>query len=152
MNVTYAVETFDEAFGELGELFAENHKESGVFPDKIDLNVLDDFYEWSSENGNVRFHIARDDGKVVGYTVTFIGNHPHYQDKVFATNDVLYITPDYRKTSVAKDLIEFVEKDMKDTGVDVMSFHTKCDNPCRKLMESVGFKEDEIQYFKYIKD
>lgn len=151
--MNYALETFDEAFNDIEEMFKDNHAESGVFPDKIDLNVLSDFYKWSNENGNLTFHTARgDDGEVVGYAITFIGNHPHYQDKVFATNDVLYVSPDYRKTDVAKGLIEFVEQDMKERGVDVMSLHTKCSNPCKKLMESVGFHADEIQYFKYIKD
>ena len=59
---------------------------------------------------------ARDLDRLVGYSVFFITNHMHYQQNVFAMNDVLYLHPDYRKGSLGIKFIKASEIYLKNKG------------------------------------
>ena len=55
--------------------------------------------------GILRIFTARDDGELVGYFVLMVNQSIHYQDHLFANNDVLFVLPDSRAGATGYKLI-----------------------------------------------
>ena len=96
------------------------------------------------EAGCLRIFTARDSGCLVGYFITFITPHMHYQECIYALNDILYVHPDYRKSTVSYRLIVNAIEDIKEnTGANVLCLHMKVKYPFRHLLTKLGFQLTE---------
>ena len=120
--------------------------------DKIKLNPDWDAYHTLEQAGALKAFTAREDGKLVGYFVVIIQYNLHYKDHLFASNDIIFLHPDYRKGRTGIKLIQFAEKCLKEDGVSVLSINTKVHKPFDKLMQFLGFNLVERIYSKYIGD
>ena len=150
--VKYQVENYKDIIEEMKPLLEEHYKEIAMYQDHIDLNPNYYLYELMSATGQVHFFSARDDGKLIGYCVTFVHPNPHYKDHIYAVNDIVYVDPEYRHSLVAPTMLTNLEAIMKDAGVSVMSFHMKTYKPFESLMSGLGYDKAEILFMKYIKE
>jgi len=146
----FAREDFYIVRKEVDELFYKHWEEIAVNKDKIKLNPDWSFYESIYEAGNLGIYTARKDTNLVGYFIVIARPHPHYKDHIFAANDIIYIDPDYRKGLVGYKLIKFVENDLKNMGVSVLTINTKVHKPFDAVLERLGFENVERLYSKYI--
>lgn len=151
MSVTFSEEQVTTALvREFIPLLIEHWEEVGINKDKIKLNFNAAFYIDGSKNGMVHCVTARDEGKLVGYTVHLVDAPPHYRDNLFAQNDVVYVHPDYRGTYTAIKMCRFAERCLRDRGVDVITLHMKVDKPFEAIARRLGYKKTEYLYTKYI--
>lgn len=150
--ITYSVVSFKEIRPLIQGLLQDHWQEIARNKDKIKLNPDYRKYEILEEAGVLHTVVAKDGEKIVGYFISFVQENIHYQDHVFAVNDVLYLDPSYRGTGVAKEMFEYVEKALKELGVSVISLHIKVDNRFDTLCETMGYSENEVTYSKYIGD
>jgi hypothetical protein len=94
------------------------------------------------------FYTVRDDEELVGYTGFWVGAHPHHKDKVFASNDLIYIRPDHRGETTLS-FFEFLERQLD--FVDAISYTMKTEFDHPKLMEQLGMTCTEKVYTKVIR-
>tara|TARA_Y100000114_G_scaffold50443_1_gene46036 strand:+ start:1235 stop:1693 length:459 start_codon:yes stop_codon:yes gene_type:complete len=150
--IEYQIETLDEILEELEPLLEEHYYEVAMYQDRIQLNPNYDFYRTAEQNGSLLIWTGRDNGALVAYCITFLQFNPHYQDHLYAVNDVIYVCPEYRHGETAIELIQGLQEKLKQYEVSVMTFHMKTFKPFETLMKALNFDKAEYLYTKYIKE
>ncbi len=149
--ITYQVDSVEDVLNDLPkDTFSNHYEEVDYNTGVMELDPDFEYYYLLEEKGMIHPVTVRDDGKIVGYCVSFLCPHPHHKGKVLASNDIFYIHPDYRRTGIAAELLAFVEKDLIELGVSIISIAMKDKKPFKNLIESAGFGLEEIRYCKYI--
>ncbi len=151
--IQYSVEVCTESLiGELKPLLEDHWKEIAMFKDKISFSPDYEKYLILQDMGALHVVVVRDEGKIVGYFVSFIQPHIHYKDNIFAINDILYVDPSYRGGTVAYRMFKYAKKELKKIGVSVLMVHMKTKYPFEKLCESLGMDKEEFVYSVYLGD
>jgi len=148
--ITYQEESAQDCLEEIKPLIEMHWEEIALYKDKIKLNPDFDKYLLLDSMGMLHILTARDDDKLIGYFISFIQPSMHYKESVFATNDILYIDPTYRKGSVGYKLFKKAEKSLKEIGVDVIIIHAKVNNDFKPLMDKLGYERIEYNYSKHV--
>lgn len=151
-NVTFQIETLDECLEEMKPFLKLHWEEVALYKDKILLNPDYNKYYELEKIGILRISTARDEGKLVGYFISMIQPHIHYQDHLYAVNDILYLDESYRGADVAIGLFQFAEEDLKDLGVSVLIIAMKTAKPFDALCEALDYTNVERVYSKYIRE
>jgi len=115
---------------------------------KIKLNP--DWKEYSrlDNAGILRIFTARIDGNLVGYCVLLVSQSIHYKDHKFASNDVVFVLPEYRSGATGYKLIKYAEDHCRENDVSLMMINTKVHIPFDSLMIGMGFDLIERIYSK----
>lgn len=150
--IGYNVETLAQCLEEMKPLLEEHYSEIAMYKDKIELNPDYDTYFALEENGHLHIVTVRDEGKLIGYYVSYIHKNMHYQDHLFAVNDVLFLHPDYRGGTVAYRMIRYAEEQLKALGVSVIMLHMKVAYPFEELCQALGMDKAEYVYTKFLGD
>ena len=135
-------------FEELKELLDEHWKEIASNLEGIKLNPYTDYYFLIQEKGALHILTIRQNNKIIGYLVTFLYVHPHYQDHRFGQNDLFYIKPEHRKGSLAMKTIKRHEEEMIKLGVDSVTYHMKPKKDFSALLIRQGHHLHETVYRK----
>jgi GNAT superfamily N-acetyltransferase len=92
------------------------------------------------------------DGEVVvGYSVLIVQPNLHYSENVFAHVDIIYVSKQYRKSSIGARLLLATEQLAKDLGASVITHHAKPYVPMIiKPLEKLGYSLYEHIYGKYL--
>lgn len=117
---------------------------------KIKLNPDWKEYARLDAAGVLRIFTARRDGQLIGYFVLLVSRSIHYQDHIFATNDVLFVLPEQRFGSTGYRLVKFVENWCAENNVSLMMVNTKVHVPFDRLMLGMSFNLIERVYSKYL--
>ena len=150
MPVILNVEKFEDIIEELKPLLEAHWKEIANYQSEIKLDPDYVKYQTMSDQDMLHMVTARQDGKIVGYHINFIIPHMHYKQHLFAFNDILYLCPSLRKSSVALRMFKYTEKNLKKLGVSVITVHMKVEFPFDRLCEYLGYSYTERLYTKYI--
>lgn len=150
--ITYQEEKLKDCLDEMKPLLENHWEEIALNKDKIKLSPNYDQYLVLEDSGMLHIVTVRDEGVLIGYYVSFITPHLHYSDSVYAMNDVLFLLPDYRSADIGFNMFTYVEKCLRDKGVDVMMLHMKAKNPFHSLCEAMGMELIEYNYAKFIGD
>lgn len=151
-NITYQIETLDNILEEMKPILLLHWEEVALYKDKIPLDPDYDEYLHLNEIGMLRVATARDGDKMVGYFLSMISPHLHYQQDVYAVNDILYLDESYRGGDIALGMFKFAEQDLKEQGVSVLIISMKTAKPFDSLCEALGHTCVERTYSKYIKE
>ena len=149
-NVAYAVETLDECLTEMKPLLEKHWEEIALHKDKIELSPDYDKYYQIEDNGCLHIVTARKGGLLIGYFISFVNHHPHYQEHSFAVNDILFVDPAYRKSSVGGLMFKYAEDRLQEMGVSVVMIAMKTHSPFDELCLALGYNSVERVYSKYI--
>ena len=149
--VTVQHEAFESIKHEIKELLEDHWQEIALYQDHIKLNPNWKEYARLSAAGALRIFTVRSDEKMVGYFVLVVSQSLHYSDHLFATNDVIYIKPEFRKGTAGWQLIKFAEAKLKAEGVTLMTVNTKVHAPFDPLMERLEFDYIERLYAKLLR-
>lgn len=149
-NVTYQIEKLSNVLSEMKPLLQKHWEEVALHKDVIKLNPDYDEYQELEDAGVVRIATARDGEALIGYFITMSQPHLHYKDHIYAVNDILYLSEEYRGADTAVGLFQFAEKDLKDLGVDVLIISMKTAKPFDALCEALGHTNVERTYSKFI--
>lgn len=141
----FVEETFDEAFDDIQRLLKLHKEEVGMFGTDIPLAPDWVLYKNLAKMGVLNIITMRKQGKLIGYYISFITRHLHYDFKM-SSNDILYIEKKYR--GHAMSFFRFIQKHLKSKGIKIMSFSIKPILDFRKVAEYLGFELLEYNYFK----
>jgi len=150
MTIKYQQEFLATVKDEIVPLLNSHWEEIALNKDKIKLNPDWDAYDNLEQVDKLKIFTARDDNKLVGYFVVIVGVNIHYKDHLFASNDIIYLSPEHRKGFTGIRLIKFAEKCLKQDGISVLTINTKVHQPFDRLMDFLKFRKIERVYSKYL--
>lgn len=135
---------------ELVPMLELHWSEVAINQDKVKLNVDWERYFTLEELGFINIVTVRVDGVLVGYCVNMMDMHLHYKDHMYAINDVFFIHPDHRGSTLGIRLFKATEAILKAQGVSVWMVHTKTHTSAASFLVRLGFEHDEEVYSKFI--
>jgi N-acetylglutamate synthase-like GNAT family acetyltransferase len=141
-------EFFCDCYDEAKELLNMHYDEIALNKDLLKLNPSIEQYETAEKNGILKIFTARSEGKIVGYFAVLVNKSLHYQDHLYATNDVIFLHPDHRKGYTASKLIKFSIECLAQDGVSMLFMNTKIHKPFDLLLQRLGFQHIENVYTK----
>lgn len=141
-------ELLHQVYDDIQDLLKVHWEEIALNKDFIKLNPDWEQYEKAEQEGILKGFTAREDGKLVGYFVTIVQRSLHYSDYIFATNDVIFLHPEYRKGLAGWRLVKFAEKCLKEDGVSILFINTKVHKPFDALVTRMGYNLVERVYSK----
>lgn len=150
LPVTFAVEDWFEARQEMSDLWFKHWEEVAINRDVIKLDPDFDTYDHLANAGILHIVLARKAGKVIGYHFSLVKPHLHYRNSLSAMTDIYYIDPEHRTGRTPLRFFQFVEKTLKDRGVQKMFTGTKLHLDAGPLFEFMGWTETERLYTKVL--
>ena len=148
--IEYKEETFDQVIDEIKPLLEDHWEEIALNKEVIKLNPNYEMYEKLCNSGVMKIITARNDGKLIGYCICIIAYNLHYKDSLTATNDIFFISKDYRKGSTGVKLFIKNEEILKSYGVQRLIMNTKVHQDVGAIFERLGYKQTERVFGKLI--
>lgn len=147
------IEPIRDYFEEVKALFPVHYDE--LSEHKLQGFPLDpryDVYLAREAVGEVLSVTLREDGKLIGYLVSFVSTGMHYQTCLTSITDIFFVYPDRRGLEGGAMLFHAWEKECRRRGVRLMSagFKSKHAKHARALLEMIGFVETEIMFCKFL--
>lgn len=140
--ITFAIEPVRSVWDEMSRDWIENWGQEYI--DKGEPpNLKLELYENYEKAGMYFQYIARDEGKIAGYSGIYLSPSMHSQ-KLIATEDIIFLKPQYRGGTLAKRFLKYVENDMKSRGAVSMSFTMKPNSSGSRLIEHCGYKIEMV--------
>ena len=139
----YAIENVYEIHHEMDELLAIHYDQVSTHKHIKVLAPKWERFKELTEMGHCRTATVRtDDDELVGYFITFIFPHVHF-DCVMAMNDAVFLHPDHRGFASYK-LFKFAIADLRACSeADILAVHMKIHLPFRELLAKLGFNQTE---------
>lgn len=147
-KIEFAHESLTQVKQEIKPLLEQHWKEIAINQEHIKLNPDWKQYARLDSINALRVYTARSGKKLVGYFVVIISKNLHYQDHLFAANDVIFLAKTHRKGTTGIRLIKYAEEQLKAEGISVMVVNTKTHQPFDKILERQGFELTERIYSK----
>lgn len=156
--IAYAIEPLEKWRPDAEPLLIEHWDELATFKD-VPLEPHWPWYERAEDAGNLVIYTARYDGALIAYAPFIVlAEHPHYKSIGAATNDVVWVDPNSRRSGVGNGLRQFVEKDLASrfakiaaTGKGMVGWRSKASSPeLGKMLESADYVTDELGHHKVI--
>ena len=119
-TTTIELSTLDNIKGVIESLFEEHYEEIARNKQVMILKPNWPVYHKAEEQGTLFTFLAKREGKCIGYSANFIGNHLHYADLLYCQNDLLFVSKDHRGSSLGLKLMKATEKHAKSLGCKLM--------------------------------
>lgn len=148
----FQVEKWSDCKAEMALLWPLHWEEVANDKDKIKLDVWYEAYDEMEKSGQLHIVTARDEEKIVGYHWSVVRPHLHYKSSLTAYTDIYFLHPSYRRGMNGIKLFKFVEKSLKERGVEKMYTASKIKLDKSSIFEFLGWHEAETVYTKYIGD
>ena len=147
-KLEYKQEFLSTCYDDMQCLFKIHWEEIALNQDAIKLNPYIEKYEECEKSGSLKIFTARDGDKLVGYFALIAQRSMHYQEHTFATTDVIFLHPDYRKGRAGIKLIKFAVECLRQDHVSMVFINTKLHRPFDVLLKRLGFSHIENVYAK----
>jgi len=128
------------------DVLRKHYEEIAERTDVIELDPNIALYEELYSKGKLEVHVARDDGKCIGYHLWIVGPHLHYQKSLTAHSDVLFILPEYRKGMFGAKFIKWSLEEIKKRKPQRILFHVKPSLNYGPILERMGAHMFETAY------
>lgn len=143
--ISYQQETLYSIVDEVQHLLLMHYQELARNRDRIALAPMWDRYAVLEQVGAFVAYTARHDGVLVGYSAFFINQHMHYSALTVASNDVLFLHPDFRTGRTGIGLIRFCERELvAKLGNFKLTWHAKLSNHLANMLERMGYATEEV--------
>lgn len=143
----YAEEHFKDVAPEIADLAPEHFDEVSDYV-HVGLDVDWDRFAELDAGGFIKVLSVRDDGKLVGYVIFLVSKGLHYKNTLIALDDAFFLARPYRKAWNGIRMFQCAEKMLRFHGVQLVRYHEKIKVPCGKVFEYLGYKPQEIMWFK----
>lgn len=143
--IFYHRECVADVLEEIKPLLMDHYREIAHYQD-IALDPDYDFYKASQERGLLRIFTARADDRLIGYAIYFVARSHKYRSSIQATQDILFLHPDYRRGGTGYRLIEFADSQLRSEGVQVVIQHVKAIHDFGSLLTRMGYELQDLYY------
>ena len=148
MSITYQQEPLCKVVSEINELLSLDWEEVGRFGDLYPLEPDWELYQVIEDNGSLRVFTARDDKILVGYFTVVSSPSLHSKGKLIASNDVIFLHPNYRKGFVGVKLFKFAEKCIKEDGFQQLQVSYTERFDISPILSMLGYTKVETKFEK----
>jgi GNAT superfamily N-acetyltransferase len=131
-------------------LLERHYREVARNQDLTPLDVNWAAYESGDAAGKLLILTARDEGKLIGYSVFYLVRSPHYKSTLWGMNDVLYVLPGYRQSGVGLKLMRESEHALRAKRCQKITWHVKeqnadgSPNPLQAILARRGYEVGEL--------
>lgn len=147
----YQVEPYEQAIEGMRLLYQEHWEEVALDKGAIRLNPDYAKYSALAKAGILNVVTARVSGELIGYHISMVWPHIHYADSLTAFTDIFFLKREYRKgTGAGVRLLKFMEKSLRERGVQKIYMGTKLLHDIGPLLERLGYKAIERIYTKVL--
>lgn len=150
--ITPHVESFEKNLPILVDLLPIHYEELALNKDKVPLSPQYHIYINAEQKGELLFVALRKLGKLVGYFIGFVSAGLHYSTCLTCQMDIFYVLPEYRGGGAGFQLFKFVEKELKNRGVQRMFVGSKMHKDASWLFEKLGYTPVETYYSTWLGD
>lgn len=140
-----------DIWDEVQPLLDAHWREIAFYRD-IPLEPRKGVYEGMDKAGMIRVFTARSHGELVGYAAYIITQHMHYASWKVASQDVLFLLPEFRNAGNGAGLILFSERLLANEGVQAVTQHVKDAFDFGPLLRGIGYERMESTYIKRLGD
>jgi len=147
VNLQFQRENINELWSDLAPLIEQHYQEIARYHD-IPLNPDVEQYGQLENTGMFRIYTVRHDDQLIGYAAYLVSTNIHYMDSMQAHQDVLFVTPAYRKSRIGIQLIQYADKQLQQDGVQLVYHHVKINHNFGPLLERLGYELNELLYVK----
>jgi len=140
--------TVDEMLAKASVLFEEHYEEIARNKEVMKLKPDEKAYRNLEEANQIFILSAWQDDVLIGYSVNFVLNHPHYADLLLAQNDLLYIKKEMRGSSAGLKLIKETETHATSLGCKLMLWHAKENTALGAILPRLKYGVQDIIYSK----
>lgn len=141
---------YDRFIEEAWPLIRTHWEEVGSNRDILRLNPDHDRYRSLERAGVLHILLARTGGAIAGYMFLLVSRHPRDMAAMVATDDVIYVRPEYRRLGVGRLLIDEAIRFAGELRVHIVMFHAKARRRNSNYLARWGFRPHEIVYSKVI--
>lgn len=152
-NIIIQEEQFEPIIEELAELCKAHYAEIAL--NKEDIPLAPDWDRYiAMENAKMLLLVtARDGVSLVGYSLFFVNWHMHYKHTLFAANDVVFLLPDYRRSSAGINLLRYSEKVLRERGVIKVLWHVKEGVlDFGTVLQKMGYTSEDVAWGKILRN
>lgn len=149
-SVTYQEEAFDVVWPEVQPLLKMHWEEIAQDKATMPLDVAVEAYRQLDAEGGLSLVTVRVDEELVGYFVSFVRPHLHYQSTLCAYVDLYYVAPAYREGLFALELFKQAEACLRARGVQKVFAGTKTYKHVGALFRRLHWRETETLYTKWL--
>ena len=147
--ITFNIERLaDGCLWESVELNQDHYDEVGLAGFNLPLNVDRDEYLQLEQMGYALTIVARDEGKMVGYSILIAKPHIQHKDFTFAYADVFYLKPSHRTGRTVLRFINYIEETLKRYNIDYVQLAVPVTNDYSRLLKHLDYGEQETIYVK----
>lgn len=141
-----------DLINEMLPLLEEHRQEISAFKDMA-LNPMTEKYVALYNMGMYKVYVARDlDNNIIAYAGYFVHPNAHYQDYLYAIQDVVYVQRSRRGAMMGTRLLNYADQQLLAFGVDVVTHHVKVKQDFGVLLERIGYKWVEKIYMKRLRN
>ena len=151
MSLIFSIEPLVKCWNEYVEVSSLHWKETEEYRHGYPYNPSFDRYNQYDKAGWFFMVTVRDNEKLVGYAGIYL-TPSMYTQRLIATEDTVFLLPEYRKGRNAFNLYKFIEKESRVRGAEMMGATTKLSNGAGRILEYLGFKPISYQFFKNLTD
>lgn len=138
----------DEMLANSTQLFSQHWEEIARNKDVMVLKPDEAAYRTMEDAGRLMILAAVKAGQIVGYSVNFIVQHPHYADLTVCQNDLLFIEPTHRQGGAGIRLMRRTEEEGKARGARLMLWHAKEGTPLADILPRMSYSVQDIIFSK----
>ena len=128
-------------------MIAEHYAEVSGTPD-IPVDPDWAMYDKLDAMDRLAIFTARAEEVLIGYSIFYLGPHPHHRDTKQAMQDILYIHPRYREGALGSRLISFCNEELWKLGVVCVYSGVTEKRDFSPVLLRLGFKKTETMYMK----
>lgn len=133
-------------------IFNTHWEELALNKDKVKLNPQYQVYLDKEHKGELFVATVREEGRIIGYFIGFIGRALHYADMLMCTPDIYYVHPAARFKNAGTILFAFVKEELKRRGIQYWVVGDKNHKSLGAFFELQNFKKIENYYSMWIGD
>jgi|SRR5579872_224079 len=151
MSLVFQEEPFRQAYRDAEPELLRHYDEIAENKDiigRIDPDLAT--YDALNEKGRLRVLTARDGGRLVGYYISVIARNLHY-NIITATEDMYYLSPEYRRGTAGIRLFVEAEKMVRQAGAIITVAKTKVRHDHGPIFERLGYRPFESVYMKVLR-
>lgn len=147
MSLTFAIEPLATIWDEMIECAQSHWLETSMCKGGEVLDARLERYEQYEKLGWYFEFVARHDGEFVGFCGMYLVPSMHTQETL-ATEDILYIKPEYRHGRNALRFYQHIENEMKRLGAKKIMLTAPPESVANKLLLHMGCEHSANQYAK----
>ena len=138
----------DEMLAHANVLFEEHYEEIALNKEVMKLKPDEKTYRNLEQMRKIFILSAWQNDVLIGYSVNFVLNHPHYADLVLTQNDLLFIKKEMRGSRAGLRLIKETEAHATSLGCKLMLWHAKENTTLAALLPRLKYGVQDIIYSK----